>query len=124
MAVLYFVAGLVAGVFGGMGMGGGTILIPVLTIFFGVNQQVAQATNLLSFLPMAIFSLRVHKKQGLLRTEGILPLILSALFTAILGGLVAVVAPAKALRKVFGLFLLALACGRAIGFINNKKSGK
>jgi hypothetical protein len=124
LTILYIFAGFIAGVFGGMGMGGGTILIPVLTIFFGVNQQVAQATNLLSFLPMAALSLMVHKRQGLLQTKGVLPIIISAILTAILGGLVAVIAPAKALKKVFGLFLLALAVYKIVDFFNNKKADK
>lgn len=43
-----------AGLLGGMGMGGGTILIPALTIFLGVEQHAAQAANLIAFLPMAL----------------------------------------------------------------------
>lgn len=46
------VSGFVSGLLGGMGMGGGTLLIPVLTIFFSVPQKIAQSTNLLAFLPM------------------------------------------------------------------------
>ena len=51
--IFYLLAGFVSGLFGGMGMGGGTVLIPVLTLFFGVEQHIAQATNLIAFLPMA-----------------------------------------------------------------------
>ena len=46
---------------GGMGMGGGTVLIPALTVILGVEQHVAQATNLIAFLPMALFTLKIHK---------------------------------------------------------------
>ena len=35
----YLLAGLLFGVLGGMGMGGGIILIPVLTWFLGAAQQ-------------------------------------------------------------------------------------
>ena len=51
---------------GGMGMGGGTVLIPALTVILGVEQHVAQATNLIAFLPMALFTLKIHKENGLL----------------------------------------------------------
>ncbi|MFQ7036484.1 MAG: TSUP family transporter, partial [Candidatus Borkfalkia sp.] len=69
--IVYMFAGLAGGILGGMGMGGGTVLIPILTIFCGVEQHLAQSANLITFLPMAIFSLQVHAKHGLLDTRGI-----------------------------------------------------
>ena len=62
---LQILFGFLSGVLGGMGMGGGTLLIPLLTIFLNVEQKVAQATNLLVFVPMAIFSLLLHTKNKL-----------------------------------------------------------
>ena len=53
---LYFLCGILGGVLGGMGMGGGTVLIPLLTIFCGVEQGAAQGVNLLSFLPMSLLA--------------------------------------------------------------------
>ena len=51
MEYLWFVlAGIVSGVVAGMGMGGGTLLIPVLIIFFNIAQQQAQGINLLAFI--------------------------------------------------------------------------
>ena len=61
--ILLAVSGIAAGVLGGMGMGGGTILIPLLTIFFNVGQKEAQAINLVSFIPMAMVSLVIHIKN-------------------------------------------------------------
>ena len=43
--ILYLLAGFFSGMLGGMGMGGGTVLIPALTILFRVEQHIAQATN-------------------------------------------------------------------------------
>ena len=77
--IVYMFAGLAGGILGGMGMGGGTVLIPILTIFCGVEQHLAQSANLITFLPMAIFSLQVHAKHGLLDTRGIGYIILPAL---------------------------------------------
>ena len=51
--LVFLVCGVCGGVLGGMGMGGGTLLIPLLTIFCGVEQGIAQGVNLLSFLPMS-----------------------------------------------------------------------
>ena len=107
--LLYIVVGFFSGFIGGMGMGGGTILIPALTILLGVNQHVAQATNLISFLPMAAFSLGVHKKQGLLKTQGLWNIEIPALIASVLGGLAALFIAGDALKKLFGFFLIALA---------------
>lgn len=91
-----------------MGMGGGTILIPALTILFGVEQHVAQATNLIAFLPMALFTLNVHRKNGLLKTEGLSFIVIPAVLTSVAAGLISSLLPSDALRKLFGAFLVAL----------------
>lgn len=91
-----------------MGMGGGTILIPALTIFLGVEQHVAQATNLIAFLPMALFTLNVHRKNGLLKTKGLAVTVVPALISSVLAGFLAVLLPSFALKKLFGAFLVGL----------------
>ena len=106
--LVYFLAGLAGGVLGGMGMGGGTVLIPILTVFCGVPQHLAQSVNLLSFLPMSAASLRVHKKNGLLDTEGVLWMIVPATTLSILGGLFVQSISGGALRIGFGVFLCLL----------------
>ena len=51
-AVLYIILGIVAGIFGGLfGIGGGTILIPVLVYLFGLTQHQAQGTTLAIMVP-------------------------------------------------------------------------
>ncbi|MDE6504484.1 MAG: TSUP family transporter [Clostridia bacterium] len=107
--ILYLIAGFAAGLLGGMGMGGGTVLIPALTILLGVEQHVAQAANLIAFLPMAAFSLKVHKERGLLKTEGIAGIVIPAVIISVLSGLVAALLPAEVLKKLFGAFLILLA---------------
>lgn len=91
-----------------MGMGGGTILIPALTVILGVEQHVAQATNLIAFLPMAAFTLKIHKENGLLKTEGVWRLVIPALVSSVLTGFAAALLPSAALKKLFGGFLVVL----------------
>ena len=55
---LYLILGLIGGIPAGMGMGGGTLTIPLLTVFGGVEQKIAQCANLFSFLPMSGFALQ------------------------------------------------------------------
>lgn len=49
---LYIILGIIAGIFGGMfGIGGGTILIPVLVYLCGLTQHQAQGTTLAIMVP-------------------------------------------------------------------------
>ncbi|MCM1437869.1 MAG: sulfite exporter TauE/SafE family protein [Roseburia sp.] len=123
--IIYLAVGFFAGLIGGMGMGGGTILIPALTILLGVNQHLAQATNVLAFLPMAALVLPAHKKNGLLKTDDVWEIIIPALLTTVLGGLVMAVLPTQVLKKLFGYFLVALAVKQAFSLLaqmQNKKA--
>lgn len=106
---LYILFGFIAGIFGGLGMGGGTLLIPLLSIFLGLEQKLCQGINLLSFLVMALFSLIIHFKNGYIKTKGIIYIVLSGIVFSVVGALVAVEAPSHILRIAFGVFLCVLA---------------
>ena len=49
--VWFLLIAILSGVFAGMGMGGGTFLIPLITLLMNVKQNVAQCLNLLVFVP-------------------------------------------------------------------------
>ncbi|MBR2384651.1 MAG: sulfite exporter TauE/SafE family protein [Clostridia bacterium] len=102
------VVGVMAGVLGGMGMGGGAILIPLLTVFFKVDQISAQAINLVAFIPMAIVSLIIHVKNKRVEKEGLLWIILPASACSLSGSLLALVVKGSLLKRFFGGFLIAL----------------
>lgn len=106
--ILLAVSGIAAGILGGMGMGGGTILIPLLTIFFNVGQKEAQAINLVAFIPMAIVSLAIHIKNKRVKKEGLLWIIVPAVLTSIGGGFAAQAVNGEVLKRIFGGFLLLL----------------
>lgn len=109
MEYVYFaLAGLVGGLLGGMGMGGGTVLIPLLSIFMNVDQHAAQALNLISFLPMAVVALVIHFKNGLVEYKKSLFVIVPALLFAVLGCFAAKNTEGELLGKLFGGFLAAL----------------
>ena len=126
--ILLIVAGVASGVFGGMGMGGGTVLIPTLTIFFGVEQKVAQAINLVAFVPMAAVSLIVHIKNERVKKEGLLSMIIPACTVSLCGSLAAAKIDGKILGRIFGGFLLLLSIfqffSREIGRYFENKSEK
>lgn len=101
-------AGFLFGLIGGMGMGGGVVLIPVLTLLFGAGQQAAQGMNLLAFLPMSGFALLAHARAGRVRARCALPLAAAGLVGALLGAFLAALAAAGLLRRLFGGALIAL----------------
>lgn len=122
--ILLVLAGIAAGALGGMGMGGGTILIPVLTIFFDVEQKQAQAINLVAFIPMAIASLIVHVKNKRVETKGILWIIIPATVLSLAGSMVAQAINGEILKRIFGGFLLLLSVAQFFSEeINEKLSG-
>ena len=101
-----------------MGMGGGTVTIPLLVLVGGVEQKIAQCANLFSFLPMSLGALKTHGENGLLKTRGMLWVILPALLTAALGASAAALLPSAFLRKSFGAFLVGLSF---YGLLKSKK---
>lgn len=118
---LYLILGFLGGIPAGMGMGGGTVTIPLLVLVGGVEQKIAQCANLFSFLPMSLGALKTHADNGLLKTKGILWIILPALFFSALGATLAASLPSELLKKGFGAFLIGLS---VIGFYRTFQSEK
>ena len=104
----YVFAGFIGGILGGMGMGGGTLLIPLLTIFYSVGQHMAQAINLIGFIPMAIVALLIHIKNKLVNFDNVIVIIISGAITCVAGCFLAKVMGGELLKRCFGGFLLAL----------------
>lgn len=100
--------GVVSGILGGLGMGGGTLLIPLLTIFLNINQLQSQGINLIAFIPMSIVALIIHAKNKLINFKICIPIILSGILFSILGAFLANKVNTLTLKKLFGIFLVAL----------------
>lgn len=107
MEIFFIILGSVlSGVVAGMGMGGGTILIPVLTIFFSFPQKLAQGTNLFVFLPTAIVSLYVHIKNKLVEIKSAITIIISGVIASAVASIMANKIDNASLQFYFGIFLL------------------
>ena len=101
-----FLAGATAGL---LGIGGGVMIIPFLTLVAGASQHQAEATSLLVILPTAIVATIVLRRKGI--GDAALALRFGALGAAggVVGALAALALPAHVLRLVFALFLAAVA---------------
>ncbi len=107
----FVIAGIASGVIAGMGMGGGTLLIPALTLLLGVAQRAAQGVNMLSFLPAAVVALIIHRRAGRLDVKRSISAVAAGIVGAVLGSLAAGWIQEGTLKRVFGIFLMVMAAG-------------
>ena len=100
--------GFCSSIISGMGIGGGTILIPALLFLTDITQQQAQGVNLIYFIPTSITALITHQKKGNLDWKTAKPLAVMGLAGAAAGAFLAVSLESDLLRKIFGGFLFLM----------------
>lgn len=126
---LFILAGIAGGILGGMGLGGGTLLMPALTLFLDVPHIKAAAINLIAFVPMSIVSCIIHAKNKLIDWKSALLLAIPATVTGTMFSLFAQKLQSETLSRAFGIFLIVLSSlmiiSNAFNFIKTKlkKSG-
>jgi len=102
--------GLVAGVIAGMlGVGGGALFVPALTIFLGLSQVDAEATSLLAIIPVALVGAWRQHGHGNVDVRTALTLGALAAAGAIAGVALANAVPQRALEVGFALLILFVA---------------
>lgn len=97
--------GIVSGIVSGTGMGGGTILIFLLTFMLGIEQHVAQATNLIFFIPTAIVAIMVNLKNKNIDMRLAILISVFGILGAIVGANISIHIDVAILKKCFGIFL-------------------
>jgi len=118
--------GFISGIVSGTGMGGGTILILILSLFMGIDQHIAQATNLVFFVPTSITAIIVSIKEKLIEWKIGTIIAVSGMAGAVIGAKISVNMNVDLLKKVFGYFLSVIAIYEIYSLIkeyrNNKKT--
>jgi uncharacterized membrane protein YfcA len=99
-------AGLLAGLFG---IGGGVIMVPAMVLIMGFGQHVAQGTSLLVIIPAAAAGSFTHYRHGRLALRDAASLAVGGVLGAILGSVTALSLDDQLLRRLFALFILAVA---------------
>ena len=98
--------GVVVGVASGLlGVGGGTLIIPFLTLAVGFSQHAAEATSLLVILPTAIAGSLALRRRGVGDLGLALRLGVVGAVGSALGALLALALDATTLRLVFAVFV-------------------
>lgn len=116
------IIGILSGIAASMGFGGGFILIIYLTAFSDVNQITAQGVNLLFFLPVALVSLIIHQKNGLIKWKVLLRLIPGGIIGILLGTFISSHIDVDFLQKLFAGLLIFV--GFKELFHKNEKNSK
>ncbi len=122
--MLYAIFGVIFGVVGGMGMGGGIVLIPALTLILSESQHSAQGLNLVAFLPMAVCALFLHIKNRRVEKKLCLYMCIGGALGAVAGAFIATAVDGTLLAKIFGGFLIALSAFRIYTTIKSQKIPK
>mmetsp|Transcript_16326 Transcript_16326/g.35776 ORF Transcript_16326/g.35776 Transcript_16326/m.35776 type:complete len:337 (+) Transcript_16326:101-1111(+) len=102
LAGLGGVTGFISGL---LGVGGGTVLVPSLTLGFGFPQAEAQGCALLGMVPPAVVSTTTHWRNGNVDRSLVVMAVIGALLGGALGGSLASSLPENALRAVFAVVL-------------------
>ena len=116
--------GAFSGIFSGIGMGGGTILIFLLTVLCGLEQHIAQATNLIFFIPTSIVAIIVNIKNKNIDLKLATIISIFGILGAIIGANLSVHTDVKMLRKYFGIFLAIIALHEIYTIIKENKKTK
>ncbi len=123
--MLEILTGIISGIVSGTGMGGGTILILILSVFMGIDQHVAQATNLIFFVPTSITAIITTMKEKLINWKIGIPVAVSGIIGAIFGAKISVNMDVNRLKKYFGIFLILITIYEIYSLIKQyKKEGK
>lgn len=109
--IILIVFGIVVGVFSGvMGLGGGSVMIPVMVLAFGMSQQQAHGTSLAVMIPpVALPAVIEYWRHGNVDIRVAGWTAVGVLLGSFFGALVANSIPKEALKLVFGFLLIYVA---------------
>lgn len=116
--------GMISGIVSGTGMGGGTILIFLLTFMMGIEQHVAQATNLIFFIPTSIVAIIINIKNKNIDLKLAIIISIFGILGAIISSNISVYTDVKILKKCFGVFLIIVAINEIYSIIRLYKKDK
>ena len=123
MTLLTMIAAFLTGLLASLGVGGGMVLIIWLTAVMGMSQLEAQGINLLFFLPIALLSVMIHRKNGLISFKELVPSVLTGILGAAAGSFAAKLMGSVLLGKIFAVFILVIGVKELLSavFGNNRE---
>ncbi len=108
--------GLVAGVLSGLlGIGGGSIMVPVLALALGYSMQLAIGTSLAVIIPIALVGALTHHMHASVDLNATLLMAVGAIIGAVVGAELAHAISAEVLMRIFGIVLLLVSIKMIVG---------
>ncbi|MDP4132426.1 MAG: sulfite exporter TauE/SafE family protein [Bacillota bacterium] len=104
--MIAFISGIIAGIAGGMGIGGGAILIPALTLILGLEQHMAQGVNLVFFIPTSVSALIIYIKNKTIDYKKASLIAIAGVAGAVGGSYISALVNGGFLRKLFAVLLI------------------
>ena len=102
LLVTAFGAGVVGAV---LGLGGGILLVPLLTMVFGINLHYAMGASLVSVIATSSGAAAMYLRSGLSNIRVGLFLAMATVTGALIGAALSGIVPARALELILGLAL-------------------
>jgi uncharacterized protein len=110
LALLIGVASFAAGLLGSLtGLGGGIVVVPLLTLVFHVDLRYAVGASLIAVIATSSGSAAAYVREGFSNVRIAILLEIATTVGALIGAAVAGVTPTSALAVLFGVVLLASA---------------
>lgn len=107
---LITVGGVVVGIASGLtGVGGGTLIVPLLGLGFGIGQRIAQGTSLIAILPTSTIGAVTHHLNADVDLRAAIWMGGAGVPAALAGSALALWLPQRVLGGLFGLFLVLAA---------------
>lgn len=124
MIIGVIAAGIVFGIIGGMGLGGGIVLVPVLTFIFSLSQHSAQGLCLAAFMPASAVALFLHFKNKMIDIKKVLLPAIFGAAAAYFGAKAAILTDGETLRYIFGGVILIIGVYKIIKIIKTHKENR
>ena len=113
--------GIISGIVAALGMGGGTILILLLSLFTELKQHLIQGTNLIVFIPTSITAIYMNVKHKTIDYKLSTIFIIFGIIGAIVGSLLSFKFESQTLKKNFGIFLIFISIFESYTFFKQYK---
>jgi len=123
--LLLFITSLAVGFVSSIvGIGGGSILTPLLTLVFGYDVKVSIATSLLCIVVTSSSASGIYLERGLVNMKVALLLEPTTVLGAIIGAFITITIPSEIIKGILGVLLLYLAMTMIYRAIDTKSKGK
>jgi uncharacterized membrane protein YfcA len=111
---LSFFGGVASGL---LGIGGGVLLVPIMTLAMGMAIHTAVATSMFTMILTSISGVAQHYMLGNIRFEYVLPIALGTIIGAQLGAYTSRRLSSKNLHRIFGLILIVVGIQMILKYI-------